>query len=58
VWLITGSPTAATVLAATVLGVKAFSAVRMARLPMPRMLSGCAVLDVRGAAASRVTAST
>ncbi len=58
VWLITGSPTAATVLAATVLGVKAFSAVRMAQLPMPRMLSGCAVLDVRGAAASRVAAST
>ena len=47
VWLFTGSPMAATVLAATVLGVKSFSAARLARLPVPHTLSGCAVRDVR-----------
>ncbi|MDQ4020544.1 MAG: CDP-alcohol phosphatidyltransferase family protein [Actinomycetota bacterium] len=57
-WLVTESPMAATVLAAAVLGVKAFSAVRVARLPVPRTLSGCAVLDVQPAAASRAAAST
>jgi CDP-diacylglycerol--glycerol-3-phosphate 3-phosphatidyltransferase len=46
VWLVTGSTVAATALAAVVLGVKAYSAVRIARLPVPRVLSGCAVLDV------------
>lgn len=46
-WLITESAMAATVLAAAVLGVKLFSAVRVARLPMPRALSGCAVIDAR-----------
>ena len=58
VWLVTSSPMAATVLAAAVLGVKSFSAVRVARLPVPRTLSGCALLDVRSAAASPATAST
>ena len=58
VWLATGSPMAATVRAAAVLGVKTFSAVRMAQLPVPRVLSGCAVLDVHSAAASPATAST
>lgn len=51
VWVITGWSMAATVLAAVVLGVKSFSVVRLARLPVPRVLSGCAVLDVRTAAA-------
>jgi CDP-diacylglycerol--glycerol-3-phosphate 3-phosphatidyltransferase len=58
VWLATGSPMAATVLAAAALAVKAFSAVRMARLPVPRVLSGCAVRDAHSAAASPATAST
>ncbi|MGH3778029.1 MAG: CDP-alcohol phosphatidyltransferase family protein [Pseudonocardiaceae bacterium] len=58
VWLGTGSPMAATVLAAAVLGVKSFSAMRVARLPVPRVLSGCAVLDLHTAAASLATAST
>jgi CDP-diacylglycerol--glycerol-3-phosphate 3-phosphatidyltransferase len=43
--LLTGSMMAATALAAAVLAVKSFSAVRLARLPVPRTLSGCAVLD-------------
>ncbi|MGB8995084.1 MAG: CDP-alcohol phosphatidyltransferase family protein [Pseudonocardiaceae bacterium] len=46
VWLVTGSIVVATGLAAVVLGVKAYSALRVARLPVPQMLSGCAVLDV------------
>jgi CDP-diacylglycerol--glycerol-3-phosphate 3-phosphatidyltransferase len=54
VWLVTESPIAATMLAAAVLGVKLFSTARVARLPVPRTLSGCAVLD----AASRAAAST
>ncbi len=54
VWLVTGSPLAATALAVVVLGVKAYSALRVARLPVPRALSGCAVLD----AASPAAAST
>ena len=58
VWLATGSPMTATVLAAAVLGVKAFSAVRVAQLPVPQVLSGCAVRDVHSAAASPATAST
>ncbi|MGH8964858.1 MAG: CDP-alcohol phosphatidyltransferase family protein [Actinomycetes bacterium] len=58
VWLGTGSPMATTVLAAAVLGVKSFSAVRVARLPVPRVLSGCAVRDLHAAAASPATAST
>lgn len=57
-WLITGSPMAATVLAAMVLGVKWFSTARLARLPVPQALSGCAVHDVQCAAASRAAAST
>ncbi len=57
-WLVTEWSMAATVLAAAVLGVKSFSAVRVARLPAPRVLSGCAVLDVRAAAANPATAST
>ncbi|MGH3810875.1 MAG: CDP-alcohol phosphatidyltransferase family protein, partial [Pseudonocardiaceae bacterium] len=58
VWLGTGSPMATTVLAAAVLGVKSFSAVRVARLPVPRVLSGCAVVDLHTASASPATAST
>ncbi|MGH3972867.1 MAG: CDP-alcohol phosphatidyltransferase family protein [Pseudonocardiaceae bacterium] len=58
VWLVTESPMAATVIAAAVLGVKLFSMVRVARLPMPHALSGCAVIDVRCAAISPVTAWT
>ncbi|MGH3887875.1 MAG: CDP-alcohol phosphatidyltransferase family protein [Pseudonocardiaceae bacterium] len=58
VWLVTASPMATTVLAAAVLGVKAFSAVRLARLPVPQVLSGCAVLDLHAATASPATAST
>ncbi|HZA16364.1 MAG TPA: CDP-alcohol phosphatidyltransferase family protein [Pseudonocardiaceae bacterium] len=57
-WLITESPVAATVLAAAVLGVKSFSAARLARLPVPRTLSGCTVRDVQVAATSRAAAST
>ncbi len=57
-WLITESPMAATVLAAAVLGVKSFSAARLARLPVPRTLSGCTVRDVQVAATSRAAAST
>ncbi len=45
VWLLTGSTLAATVLATVVLGVKSYSALGIARLPVPRTLSGCAVLD-------------
>lgn len=43
--LFTGSIPAATVLASVVLLVKAYSVVRVARLPVPAALSGCAVLD-------------
>jgi CDP-diacylglycerol--glycerol-3-phosphate 3-phosphatidyltransferase len=53
VWLLTGSTLAATVLATVVLGVKAYSALRLTRLPVPRVLSGCAVLDVRPAVSPR-----
>jgi CDP-diacylglycerol--glycerol-3-phosphate 3-phosphatidyltransferase len=49
VWLVTGSTLAATLLATAVLGVKSYSALRIARLPVPEALSGCAVLDVRTA---------
>ncbi|MDQ2881857.1 MAG: CDP-alcohol phosphatidyltransferase family protein [Actinomycetota bacterium] len=48
-WLVTGSTLAATLLATVVLGVKSYSALRLARLPVPPTLSGCAVLDVRAA---------
>ncbi|MGH3899450.1 MAG: CDP-alcohol phosphatidyltransferase family protein [Pseudonocardiaceae bacterium] len=58
VWLVTASPMASTVIAAALLGVKSFSAVRMAQLPVPRVLSGCAVLDLHAAAVSPATAST
>jgi CDP-diacylglycerol---glycerol-3-phosphate 3-phosphatidyltransferase len=50
VWLGTTSPVATTVLAAVVLGVKSYSVLRVARLPVPRVHSCCAVLDVRAAA--------
>ncbi|MBA2473183.1 MAG: CDP-alcohol phosphatidyltransferase family protein [Pseudonocardiales bacterium] len=53
VWLVTGSTLVATVLAAVVLGVKSYSALRIARLPVPPVLSGCAVLDVRSAMSPR-----
>jgi CDP-diacylglycerol--glycerol-3-phosphate 3-phosphatidyltransferase len=52
-WLVTGSTLAATVLAVVVLGVKSYSALRIARLPMPPVLSGCAVLDVHSAISLR-----
>ncbi|MGH8573639.1 MAG: CDP-alcohol phosphatidyltransferase family protein, partial [Gammaproteobacteria bacterium] len=48
--LVTGSMVAATALAAAVLAVKAYSTLRLARLPVPSALSGCAVLDRHGAA--------
>lgn len=44
--LTTGSAMAAAVLAAAVLAVKVGSAARLARLPVPRVLSGCAARDV------------
>ncbi|MGH3794797.1 MAG: CDP-alcohol phosphatidyltransferase family protein [Pseudonocardiaceae bacterium] len=47
--LFTGSIVAATALAAAVLVVKTYSTARLARLPVPRTRSGCAVLDLRGA---------
>jgi CDP-diacylglycerol--glycerol-3-phosphate 3-phosphatidyltransferase len=47
--LLTGSMAAATLLALAVLAVKAYSAVRLARLPVPRTLSGCAVRDAHPA---------
>lgn len=43
--LVTGSVPAATLLAVAVLAVKCYSVVRLARLPVPGVLSGCAVLD-------------
>lgn len=48
--LLTGSMTAATVLAAAVFAVKAYSTVRLTQLTVPRRLSGCAVRDVDPAA--------
>lgn len=50
VWLLTGSTLVTTLLATVVLGVKAYSALRLTRLPVPEVLSGCAALDVRAAA--------
>jgi CDP-diacylglycerol--glycerol-3-phosphate 3-phosphatidyltransferase len=58
IWLATSSSIATTALATLVLAVKAYSARRVARLPVPRVLSGCAVLDARSAATSPATAST
>jgi len=49
--LLTGSMAAATLLALAVLAVKAYTAVRLARLPVPRTLSGCAVRDAHPAPA-------
>ncbi|HEU0088000.1 MAG TPA: CDP-alcohol phosphatidyltransferase family protein [Pseudonocardiaceae bacterium] len=43
--LLTGSMVVATALAVAVLAVKVYSAARLARLPVPRTRSGCAVLD-------------
>lgn len=57
VWLLTGSALATTALAAVVLGVKSYSTLRVARLQVPPVLSGCAVLDVR-TAISPAVAST
>jgi phosphatidylglycerophosphate synthase len=54
VWLLTGSTLAATVLATVVLGVKSYSALRLARLPVPQALSDCAVLDVHAATAAAI----
>lgn len=47
--LLTGSVPAATVLATVVLLVKVYSVLRVARLPVPGALSGCAVLDKHAA---------
>jgi CDP-diacylglycerol--glycerol-3-phosphate 3-phosphatidyltransferase len=47
--LLTGSMAAATLLALAVLAVKVYSAVRLALLPVPRTLSGCAVRDAHPA---------
>ena len=49
--LLTGSMAGATLLALAVLAVKAYSAVWLARLPVPRTLSGCAVRDAHPAPA-------
>ncbi len=49
VWLLTGSTLATTILAGVVLSVKSYSALRLARLPVPQVPSGCAVLDVHAA---------
>lgn len=43
--VVTGSMVTATVLAVAVLVVKSYSALRLAGLPVPSALSGCAVLD-------------
>lgn len=58
VWLVTSSSMATTVLAALLLGVESYSALRVTRLAVPRVLSGCAVFDARGGATSPATAST
>ncbi|MQA17027.1 MAG: CDP-alcohol phosphatidyltransferase [Pseudonocardiaceae bacterium] len=47
--LLTGAMGAATLLALAVLAVKAYSTARLSRLPVPRTLSGCAVLDAHSA---------
>lgn len=49
--LLTGAMGIATLLALAVLGVKIYSVARLARLPVPATLSGCAVLDAYSAAA-------
>lgn len=49
--LLTGAMVVATLLALAVLAVKAYSVARLARLPVPATLSGCAVLDAHSAAA-------
>lgn len=46
--LLTGWMAVAMVLAAAVLAVKAYSTVRLARLPVPQTRSGCALLDAHG----------
>lgn len=48
--LLTGSIAGATLLAAVVLGIKAYSLARLARVPVPLALSGCAVRDSAPAA--------
>lgn len=48
--LLTGSVAAATLLAVAVLGVKAYSTLRLTRIPIPRTLSGCAVRDAHPSA--------
>ncbi len=50
--LLTGAMGIATLLALAVLGVKIYSVARLARLPVPATLSGCAVLDAHPATAS------
>jgi len=48
--LLTGSVAAATLLAVAVLAVKAYSTLRLTRIPIPRTLSGCAVRDAHPSA--------
>lgn len=48
--LLTGWMVAATLLAAAVLAVKAYTAVRLTRIPIPHTLSGCAVRDAHRSA--------
>lgn len=49
--LLTGAMLVATLLALAVLAVKTYSVARLARLPVPATLSGCAVLDAHSATA-------
>jgi phosphatidylglycerophosphate synthase len=49
--LLTGAMGVATLLVLVILAVKAYSLARLARLPVPAALSGCAVLDAHPAAA-------
>lgn len=51
--LVTGAMGFATLLALVMLAVKAYSLARLARLPVPAALSGCAVVDARPAAPAR-----
>lgn len=52
VWLLTGSTLLTTAFATVVLAIKTLSVLRVSRLPVPRVLSGCAVLDAQAAAAA------
>jgi hypothetical protein len=49
---LTGSTLLTTAFATVVLAIKTLSVLRLSRLPVPRVLSGCAVLDAQAAAAA------